>query len=254
MVFISEIHQYFPYVEPTREMVQDILHLYEVLPFLLNQLPPKRRIKQPSRTDFLEMMDRVHGCAMKLLQALSTLPMLLNSIAYLFVAPEWPDIDRQPDNYYLGRLHTLENLTKLVHACEATSQMLRDIDKNFARALAYLPGVHQVMMNVVFPFAAKYRMRLSPRAVMLTSGRATLAVVRDTVDRLRNLAAAFMCITKDVLGTFDPHGDVLREIRARSWYWRSALQYAVHKIGEELEGMARAIFDKMMTQGWSSCH
>ncbi|KAL1744827.1 hypothetical protein HDZ31DRAFT_63719 [Schizophyllum fasciatum] len=186
----------FSLVEPTQQLLTKLSGI--VFPSLLlsrNVAPATHDAKVQGA--FKEAARLLRVCALDLADTATALadnlcPLALASIPLPCHLPSYFDSADAHWQAYIGALEVARS------TCRRAGEALARLDECITRGLAYRSVVRRALLKASYPVAMRCGLvKLSPRALVLTSGRAALRSIRGVIDELAGLADALLTATFD---------------------------------------------------------
>ncbi|KAL1662671.1 hypothetical protein GGF50DRAFT_58527 [Schizophyllum commune] len=186
------------------------------------------------RLAFAETAHVLHDCAMAVARAIRVLARFTQAILEAVTAV---DTEVEPHGLKLSGLYDtfMERLEDLLKSTDRSNEALVRFDGLITQTLSYPPVLNYVFLRHIIPFIMRHNaMGLSSRAVIMTTGRPTLANIRLNVLEIADLARRFRNYVLDGRAHFSLDG--LVEIWGLSQDKRSKLCDALNTIVFDLDG------------------
>ncbi|KAL1679017.1 hypothetical protein EV122DRAFT_210863 [Schizophyllum commune] len=247
MVYISEVQHLFPFIEPVHQMTDRIFMLQDGLPRVADRLAAATTDK-PVRLAAINALHATRDCATNVGHALDALSKLTLAISKSFV-----DVDAELDPRVgeIGVLYEafLDCLGNVLDSADQSNDAWSKLEDITVQTLSYPPVMNYFFVHFLFPFITRHNLvDLSSRAVMLTSGRTTLANARLNVLEIADLARHLEAYASDSRANF--RVEVLAGIRAQTTDRRTILISALDAVWSELDGASHAMESSAQRLGW----
>ncbi|KAL1719823.1 hypothetical protein EV715DRAFT_198522 [Schizophyllum commune] len=219
-------------------MLERVFLLQHSLPPIARQLASST-IDVSVRSAFGDTVRSLHDCARTIARAMGTLARFTQAVSEAWMVEE-SDLDSRITK--IGPLFDtfadhLENVLKLTDRCIDDLAKFEDI---IDHTLSYPPGVDYVLSNLFIPFIARHNVaELSPRAVMVTTGRSTLVNIRLNVLEIADLARHLQNYALET--RVHSSLEALVNIRMQPLDERSALWSAMNAVVFDLDGSVSAL-------------
>ncbi|KAL1679021.1 hypothetical protein EV122DRAFT_210829 [Schizophyllum commune] len=186
------------------------------------------------RLTFAETGQALHDCAMAVARAIRVLARFTQA---MLEAVKAVDTEVEPHGLKLSGLYDtfVERLEDLLKSTDRSNEALVRFDGLITQTLSYPPVSNYVLIKHLIPFIMRHNaMELSSRAVIMTTGRPTLANIRLTVLEIADMTRHLRNHVSDGRAHFSLNG--LVEIWGLSQGKRSKLCDALNTIVFDLDG------------------
>ncbi|KAI5890100.1 uncharacterized protein SCHCODRAFT_02690112 [Schizophyllum commune H4-8] len=247
MVYISQVEHLFPFIEPAHQITDRIFMLQDGLPRVADQIAAATT-DTPVRLAAINALNATRDCATNVGHAMDALSKFTRAISKSFM-----DVDGELDPHVreIGVLYEafLDCLENVLDSADQSNNAWSKSEDIVIHTLSYPPVVDYVFVHHLFPFIIRHNLvDLSSRAVMLTSGRTTLANARLNVLDIADLARHLKTYAADSRANF--RLEVLAGIRAQTVDSRSLLASALDAVYNELRGAVHAMESSAQRFGW----
>ncbi|KAL1744830.1 hypothetical protein HDZ31DRAFT_63722 [Schizophyllum fasciatum] len=251
MVCISEVQALFPFVEPARQMLQIVNIIRASFTRIAGRLVPCTGDADAALWDTLKgAAHALRECAAGAATFLGALAAFVRAVAACFTV-DGAGMTKQVAQIGEAFKAFADGLAGFLGACGRAVAILDDLDGRITDTLMYPRAVRGLVLGAWVPLVRKCcAVRLSPRAVMLTTGRDELRALRVTVIEFSGLAHFIKACSFDAFMKIRFSDDVLKEIRARSCYWRAATECAVGVIITDLNKTSRETMNASKQISW----